>query len=630
MAIHYIESLQDNLDSAKKLISYLSNPDTKIIYIDTETSGLDYFVDKILLVQIAVNDDIFVIHRGNTGQKFLQNIVKRINESDLLCVGHNVKFDAKMIRTDTGMWLNRLYDTMIMESVLRAGVGEKLYSLATLVAKYCGVYLEKDTRSDFIGKSQSDSFTQNQITYSATDVLYLKDIYEQQIEDATKNKLTYIVNLETDVTSVVCDMEYTGINLDKEHWAELTRKAEERLRQFELETKTLIIESIDFSKYANGLEFAKAVSIPVNTKRDRTALESVTDPSTCKQWVMDNFNVGSHKQLLAALTLGGVKTKSTNEKILNKLPKNKIVDSLLNFREFQKQVSTYGWNIIKLVHPVTGKIHTEYYQMGTATGRFSSTEPNMQNLPRKGGYREGFVASEGYTFVSIDYSQQEYRLAGALSKEPKIIQAYLDGWDMHTATAANRFEKELKDVTSEERTFGKTMNFAVLYGTTEWGIKKNFSISTEEATSLLDKFFSGYPVLTAFKNAVESAIVRLGYSVTPMGRRRYFKPLPTFGSPQELEKIVAKMKREGFNHVIQGGGADVTKLAMVYMRKRNPFGDLFRPILQVHDEVVVEIHDSILDKGEDFMANCMLEAFQPLLGNLPAKVDSKRGKRWGK
>jgi len=256
---------------------------------------------------------------------------------------------------------------------------------------------------------------------------------------------------------------------------------------------------------------------------------------------------------------------------------------------------------------------------------------NMQNIPTQNGYREGFIAREGYSLLACDYSQQEYRLAGAISKEPKIIQAYVNGFDMHTATAALRFNKELSEVTKEERNKGKAVNFTILYGGTEYALGKNLNIPQDEALKILHEFLSSYPILAAHKKASENKIVELGYSVTLMGRRRYWKPLPAFATPQEVTNHVNRIKREGYNHIIQGTGADVTKLAMINIAKHNPFGrQMYHLLLQIHDELVAEVHDSILEEAITFMKYEMESAFQPFLGEIPALVDTKASKRWTK
>jgi len=628
--LNYVQSLKEGTNDIKNLISALSSGKVMRIGLDTETTSLDPLSCELLLVQIKIDDGLYVLNRGGLGKKFLTNLLNLINEHNIECIGHNIKFDYKVLRHDTDVKLKKIYDTMVCESVLTAGIGEKLTSLKTLIMKYCNVEISKSERLEFIDMHQDSTFTEQQINYSATDVLYLDDIYQKQILLGKEANLTKVINLEMDDLPVVADMEYQGIPLDVDHWKKLSDESERKAKIHGEETKALIIESIKTSKYKNALEFADALCIPVKSKKARSALESITDPSMALQWIKDNFNEDSPKQLTTALNLAGVKTTSTNAKVLNKLSKNPIIDALLEYREFQKQVSTYGYNIIDLINPVTGRIHTEYFPVGTVTGRFSSSGPNLQNMPVHGGYREGFVSRPGFSFLAVDYSQQEFRLVGAISREPRIIEAYVLGKDMHTATAANRFRKSLDDVTKDERNIGKTINFAVIYGTTEYGLKRNFNISLEEAVEMLKEFYDGYPVLTAFKKAAEDKIVELGYSVTPLGRRRYFKPKPVFGTPYEIEHYYSQMKREGFNLIFQGGGADVTKIALHRLGTENPFGEKYLPLLQVHDEIVAEVHDSILDQAFEFMTKTMRSAFQPFLGEIPAVVDGKFSKRWTK
>jgi DNA polymerase-1 len=185
----------------------------------------------------------------------------------------------------------------------------------------------------------------------------------------------------------------------------------------------------------------------------------------------------------------------------------------------------------------------------------------MQQVPRKGGYRECFIPDEGYVFAIVDYSQQEYRLAGAVSRDNVIIKAYQSGSDMHTATAQTQTGKT--EVTPEERNIGKTINFAVLYGSTEFGLKHNLQIPIEEAKEILRKFWDGYPNLSKFMELAGKKILELGFSSTVMGRRRYNVPKPTFGNSYEISKWRERVLREGRNHIIQGGGADMLKIAMI-------------------------------------------------------------------
>lgn len=629
MSVYYIESLTDNKDDIKRLIDNLKQ--TKLIGLDTEDSGLSPFQDVVLLIQLLVNGDVYVINRGSVGASFSKNLIQLIKDMGITCIGHNIKFDIKMLKSDTGIWLTNVYDTQIAESVIMAGLETKISSLKKLLSKYLSIELSKDDRMEFVGMRHGDTFNENLIKYSALDVLYLEDLYNKLQDEAGKAYLDKIIDIEMMLVPVVAEMEYTGISLDKEYWSKLTEEAIVVRDRLAIQMKEIIFKAIDKSKYSTALEFADALRIPVKTKTARNSLSQIVNPDEASSYIIQNFNIGSHQQLLTALHLAGIDTPDTNEKTLSKLPKNEIIDVILEYRDYEKRISTYGYNIIALVNPVTDKIHTEYYQVGTQTGRFSSRNPNLQNIPTHNGYREGFVARPGYSFMAMDYSQQEYRLAGALSKEPAIIYAYVLGFDMHTASAAKRYNKDFKDVTKEERSKGKGINFTVLYGGTEYALGKNLKVPTEEAKKILADFFVGYPRLHAYKERAESKIVELGFSVTPLGRRRYFKPLPAFCTPREIDSYTSRMKREGFNMIIQGGGADVTKIAMLDIAKNNPFGhDKFHMLLQVHDEIVAEVLDDILDEAEAFMREQMVAAFQPFLGEIPALVDCKISKQWTK
>ena len=627
--IHYISHLATQVEEAKSLINLLK--EAKVIGLDVETNGLDPYTSIVLLLQLQIGEHTFIINRGGLGINFAVNIMKLINDNNIICIGHNIKFDAKMLRHDTGIWLKNVYDTMVVETILSAGISGKRSSLQELINKYFDVYIEKSATLEFLTLNHSSTFTERQITYAATDVFYLLDLREEQLRYAKEANLLNIVALESNLLMVVAEMEYVGILVDVEHHTKLTQDVEEQYNAFARKLKSEIFDTINSSKYDNAFKFAQAVHIPVKTKRLTAVLESITDATLVKEWIVDNFNLASHPQVLSAINLCGIKAKDTNEKTLNKLPSNKILDLLFEYRDYEKRLSCYGYNIIKAINPVTRRLHADYNQVGTSTGRFSSSGGvNMQNIPTHNGYRESFVSKPGFSLIAMDYSQCEYRLAGALSKEEAIIYAYMNGYDMHTASGANRYGIALKDVTKEQRDDGKSINFTVLYGGTEFALGKNLRIPTEEAKSILRKFFIDYPRLALFKQTVENMIVKHGYSITPMGRKRYFKTLPAFATAREVVNNEAKTRREGFNMVIQGGTADVLKVAMVNIARENPFGDNFYLLLQIHDELVAEVEDTIIEEAAKFMEKRMLEAFQPLLGEIPAKVDRKVSKRWTK
>jgi DNA polymerase-1 len=348
-----------------------------------------------------------------------------------------------------------------------------------------------------------------------------------------------------------------------------------------------------------------------------------------REWMKQNFNVGSTYQVQAVLGLTGVHVKSTNKKVLEKLKRTEIIENLLELSESEKRISTYGRNVLEFISPVTGRIHSEFLDNGTATGRLSSGNPiNLQNIPNAPGYRESFIASPEYDWLSLDYSQQEFRLAGAISGEKLIIDAYMAGADMHTATASLIYGKPLREISKQERFIGKTANFTIIYGGTEYALGKNLGLDEKTSLKILKAFNDGYPTFSKFKEYVEAKILEYGYSTTVLGRRRYNVPKPTYMNNNEYMQYSNRVKREGFNMIIQGTAADITKIAMLNISRNNPFGEKLRMLIQVHDEINLEAHKSISKDAVEFIKEEMLKAEQPFLGEIPAAVDALVGEHW--
>lgn len=621
----------DHVDSPINLELFKAiNKNSEAIFLDTETNGLDEFTNDLLLVQLGIGNIIYIIDVYGFGVGPLTGVINSIKLSNVPVVAHNAKFDIKFLFAKTNVLLSNVHDTMVVEAVITMGIGERFPSLADLALKYNGTLLDKHIRSEFIDMPFGSEISNQQMLYSARDVSELVNIYSKQLEIITRDKLTLTYNLEKRVVAPISSMESNGIQLDAVASTKLTSYSRNKAEGFRKEFLDMMFAKLDFSKYENALVAADTLKISVKTKSGRKALELITGKDDIKNFIEQVFNIESNTQLPALFTATGLPLASTNEKVLTKLDRTPEIVSLLSYREYNKLAGTYGENILDLVNPVTKRIHTTFNSVGTRTGRFSSNKPNLQNIPATDEYRAMFIPQDGFSFINMDYSQQEFRLAGAVSGEDKIIEAYKLGADMHTATAAIIFKKELSQIEKKERQFGKTLNFAILYGTTEYGLKKNLNISIDEALEVIGKFYAGYPKLSAFKKMAEDRIEELGYSMTPIGRRRYFPPRPAFSTPREVEMYRSSIRREGFNHIIQGGGADVTKMALAKMFETNPFGDKFKLVLQVHDEIGAEVEDSIVEEAVDFMQTCMISVFEPFLRGIPAQVEYKIGKKWQK
>jgi DNA polymerase-1 len=619
-------TLIDTAEAVAGLVHIILDNPTGMLFTDIESTGLDRLTDEILLFQVKHGENIYVIDVRQTGYEALKRFLNWTSTQTF--VFHNAKFDLKFLYHRTGVLKENIYDTMITEVVLNSGIGKKYYSLEELAEKYAGVFMNKETTLQFVNYPKDKPFTEAMLQYSALDVKVLEDIYVGQMEQVIKTYQEAVVTLENDLIPIVSKMEMDGIRLNVEKWLEVEANAIARREELNKRLKDLIVSFLMTLEVKNAFELARKAAIPVGTKKMTKYLEDITSPVDAKGWFYEKFNTASANQMKSLLNLMQIKVKNTNEKTLEDFKGYPIIDLLLQIREVNKQISSYGSNILSHIHPKTGKIHTEYLTVGTQTGRFSSNKPNMQQVPNHGGYRECFIPDEGFLFADADYSQQEYRFAGAVSKDPAIIKAYQEGSDMHTATAQKQFGKT--EVTKDERGLGKTINFAVLYGSTEFGLKKNLQIPMDEAKEILNKFWSGYPKLSKFMEFAGKKILELGFSTTPLGRRRYNEPKPTFMNSYEFERWQSKVLREGRNHIIQGGGADTIKLAIVEIFRRNPFGDLFRLCLQVHDQLVAQVHESIAEEGLKFMVEVMEEVEQRFLGSIPAKADGELKAQWSK
>lgn len=606
------------------------------IGLDTETSGLDPFTSTLYLLQISIGDCIYLFDVQQLGKENITELIRYLVDSKKLVIAHNAKFDIKMLMTATGIVITNVHDTMWTETLINLGIGDTLHKLSTLVAKYTGNVLNKEERKNFYENYKG--ITQELLVYSADDVRYLKDIYDEQMKQVVEKNIMRVYELESQLVPVVAQMEYNGVLVDKENWTRIANENLVKLNEARISLQDLLLNSLDYTKFDSALAAFDALVIkePAKTKKARLALSLITGQDEIKTLVRKEFNFGSNAQMLNLLQTLGVDLPNTNEKTLKELRgKYVFIDRILEFREFEKKESTYGINFLNHIHPITGRIHTEFLNLGARTGRFSSGDssngkgkPNLQNILRESEYRSCFIARPGYKLLSVDYSQQEYRLVGAVSHEPVIIKAYQNGMDMHTSTAMIATGKPKEQITKEDRNFGKTLNFAIIYGSSEYGLAHNLKISIEKGKEILDNFYAGYPQLSAFKKAAEKAILKRGYSITPMGRKRYFETEPSFSDSRELFKYRARIIREGFNMIIQGGGADITKLALVRLYYENPFGDNFRLLMQVHDEIVAEVKEEYLNQIQPWMENIMLEAEQQFLGDIPAAVEGKADFCW--
>ena len=282
-------------------------------------------------------------------------------------------------------------------------------------------------------------------------------------------------------------------------------------------------------------------------------------------------------------------------------------------------------------------MHTNYSQAVAATGRLSSNEPNLQNIPIRNvegrRIRNAFTASsENHILISADYSQIELMAMAEISGEPVMLQAFEDGRDLHTLTASIIFGVPFEEVIDDQRRVGKTINFAVIYGTTEYGLRRNFGWPLEQGLEYLERYFARYATMAQFIDLAGSEILRRKSSTTLLGRKRFFTLEKSMNYRDwKVRAKLSKIKRQGINHIVQGSCADIMKLALVLMYYENPFGyEFFHTLLTVHDEVVVEYKEEIKDDAHEFIMGKMYQAAEHFLKKVPIKVDYKIDTSWRK
>lgn len=625
------------VEELSSFIKALSTTKSDVIGLDTETTGLDPFTDKLILIQAKIDDSIFIFHCMRLGEQITRYVVQLLQDSGKVLIGHNIKFDIKMIKTNTGELLTNVYDTQTAETLTYNGYREDRYpSLADLVKKYIGIVLDKSVRNNFIGNF-AGNVTEEDLIYSALDVQHLAFIRIKQLEKLTEQKQLRVLEEESLLLPAVSSMELNGVLLDREKWSAISRDyvgLREQLRT-ELVEEIIgkVIEKNPFENAYDAVVYLKVLTKSKLSKKLVVQLQSITDLSFIKDFLIQNFNLGSPDQMLIVLrdVYGIKKLKSTNEKEINKFVlEYPIIKRLIEYREYAKKVDNYGEGLLEKIHPVTGRLHTQYNQMGAQSGRFSSSDPNLQNIPREDTYRKPFIASPGHKFICADFSQEELRLLAVVANVRRMIDAFNNEIDLHTATASGLFDVPVEAVTKEQRSRGKSMNFAVSYGSTEYGLYKNFDIPLKEGKVLLDKFYTdAYPEIMTFKQAVGEKILSCGYSTTLLGRKRFFDIKPMYATIYEKEYAESSIMREGVNHIIQGTGAEVIKQSLIRIFYENPFGDKLKLLMTVHDEIICEADDDVVEPAMAFIEKIMLESERMYLKDVvPAKIEIKFADHW--
>ena len=593
---HFYQIIQGDLP-VKLLLQNLMNQTS--VCFDTETTGLDALNAELVGISFSFEKGkAFYIpfpENREEAQVLVDKFKPFFESENIEKVGQNIKYDLKILSHYGVSIKGKLFDTMIAHYLINPDMRHNMDVLSETYLKYAPKSIE-----DLIGKKGKNQKSMRDISleeikeYAAEDAdvtFQLKQNFSPILDKAETKKL--FDEIEIPLIPVLAAMELEGINLD--------------------------------------VPFLKSMSVEM-------AAESNALEQKIYETAGEKFNLASPKQLgdvlFDKMKIGGAKQKktktgqyATGEEILSYLANdNPIVKDILDWRQMVKLQSTYIDALPNQVDKKTGRVHTDYMQTVAATGRLSSNNPNLQNIPirteRGRLIRKAFIArDENYILVSADYSQIELRIIAALSGEENMIKAFQHNEDIHRSTAAKVFNVPLEEVTKEQRSNAKTVNFGIIYGVSAFGLSNQTSLSRKESAELIDAYYASYPKLKSYMQDQVDFARENGYVQTVLGRRRYLKDI---NSANQMVRSGAE--RNAVNAPIQGSAADIIKIAMINIyNKLTSENWKSKMLLQVHDELVFDVHNSELEKIQPMIKHEMENAFKM---DVPIVVEIGSGKNW--
>ena len=587
--------LVDNEDDLQKLYDFLLTK--QFFVLDTETTSTTPIDAELVGMSFAVEEHkAFYVPVSANREEALQrvNLFKSLFENEsIMKIGQNLKYDLEVLRNYDVELKGQMWDTMIAHYLIQPELRHNMDYMAEIYLHYQTIHID-----ELIGpkgknqRSMRDLDPKDVYEYACEDAditLQLKNKLEPELKKAECEDLFY--NIEMPLMPVLAEMEMNGVCLDTQSLAETSKQFTARMNEIEARIYELAGEQFNIAspKQVGEILFDK-LKIVEKAKKTKTG-----------QYV-------------------------TSEEVLQQLKnKHEIVADILEHRGLKKLIGTYIDALPKLINPRTGHIHTSFNQTITATGRLSSSDPNLQNIPIRGEdgkeIRKAFIPEPGCLFFSADYSQIELRVMAHLSQDPNMIEVFREGKDLHAATAANLYKKPIEEVTRDERTKSKRANFGIIYGITVFGLAERLDIPRDEAKMLIDGYFATFPEVHDYMEKSKEIARKQGYVTTLFGRRRY---LPDINSANSVVRGFAE--RNAINAPIQGTAADIIKVAMIHIFQRfKAEGIRSKMILQVHDELNFSVYPDEKEKVERIVIEEMQNAFHMAV---PLVADSGFGDNW--
>ena len=587
--------LIENEDDLLKLRDFFLTKE--ILSLDTETTSTNAIDAELVGLSFAVEEHqafyVPIPENREEAQKRVE-IFRSVYENEkILKIGQNLKYDLEVLRNYDIELKGKMWDTMIAHYLIQPELRHNMDYMAEIYLNYQTIHID-----ELIGAKGKNQRSMRELDpkevyeYAAEDAditLQLKNKLEPELKQQGAEKLFY--EIEMPLMPVLAEMEMTGVCLDTDSLAETSKQLTQRMLDIEQRIYELAGEHFNIA-----------------------SPKQVGDILFDKLKIIDKAKKTKKGQYV------------TSEEVLQQLRhKHEIVGLILDHRGLKKLLGTYIEALPKLINPRTGHIHTSFNQTITATGRLSSSDPNLQNIPIRGEdgkeIRKAFIPEPGCLFFSADYSQIELRVMAHLSQDPQMIEVFREGKDLHAATAANIYKKPIEEVTRDERTKSKRANFGIIYGITVFGLAERLDIPRDEAKMLIDGYFDTFPQVHDYMEKSKEVARQQGYVTTLFGRRRY---LPDINSANSVVRGFAE--RNAINAPIQGTAADIIKVAMIHIFQRfKTEGIKSKMILQVHDELNFSVYPDEKEKVEHIVLEEMQNAYQMAV---PLVADSGFGENW--
>lgn len=587
--------LIDNQEDMIRLCDFFRT--NKILSLDTETTSTNAIDAELVGLSFSVKEfEAFYVPIPANREEALKivNIFKPVYEDpQILKVGQNLKYDLEVLRNYDVKLAGKMWDTMIAHYLIQPELRHNMDYMAEIYLNYQTIHIDELIGPKGKNQKSMRSLSPSEVyEYAAEDAdvtLRLKNKLEVELKKNNCEQLFY--EIEMPLMPVLAEMEMNGVILDTESLKETSHALTQRMNEMEARIYELAGERFNIAspKQVGDILFDK-LKIVEKAKKTKTG-----------QYV-------------------------TSEDVLQQLKnKHEIVADILEHRGLKKLLGTYVDALPNLINKRTGHIHTSFNQTITATGRLSSSDPNLQNIPIRGEdgkeIRKAFVPEPGCLFFSADYSQIELRVMAHLSEDKNMIRVFQEGKDLHAATAANIYKKDISEVSRDERTKSKRANFGIIYGITVFGLAERLDISRDEAKRLIDGYFETFPQVHDYMEKSKELAREKGYVTTLFGRRRY---LPDINSHNATVRGFAE--RNAINAPIQGTAADIIKVAMIRISQRfKAEGIRSKMILQVHDE----LNFSVYPEEKDQVERIVIEEMQGAINlKVPLIADSGFGDNW--